>query len=344
MRRVTQNSPSLTDQVAEINAEEAVVAAAFLSSIPFFVLAHGVTLRMRLDGAFETDARVAAHADGAALCVASDGMRLVSGGDDGRIVEISAAGETRLVAEEAGHWIDAVALRRDGALAWTAGRNARARQAAGEIKTLALPSTSRGLVFMPKGFRLAIAHYNGATLWYPGASAKPETLEWKGAHLDATVSPDGRFLVTSMQENALHGWRLSDKKNMRMSGYPAKTRSFSWSPDGKWLATSGADACILWPFEGKDGPMGAQPRECGVRAGVGVMRVAFHPQALVVAIGYEDGMILLARITDASEILVRRPSGGEHARITALVWDAQGQRLAFGAEDGTAGLLRLPQA
>jgi WD40 repeat protein len=341
---VTQDSRSLTDRVAEIEAEEAVVAAAFLSSIPFFALAHGVTLRMKSDGAFEPDERIVAHTNGAALCVASDGTRLVSGGDDGRIVEISAEGETRLLAEEAGSWIDAVALRSDGALAWTAGRSARVRLAGGEIKALDLPSTSRGLVFLPKGLRLAIAHYNGATLWYPNASAPPETLEWKGAHLDVTVSPDGRFLVTSMQENALHGWRLSDKKNMRMSGYPAKTRSFSWSPEGKWLATSGADACVLWPFDGKDGPMGAQPRECGVRAGVGVTRVAFHLRAPVLALGYEDGMILLARIADGSEILVRRPSGDERAKITTLAWDAQGQGLAFGAGSGAAGLLRLPQA
>ena len=341
---MTQESGSITEHVAEIQAEEAVVAAAFLSSSPFFALAHGVTLRMKSDGPFETDLRIAAHTDGAALCAASDGTRLVSGGDDGRIVEISASGEVRLVSEEAGKWINSLALRSDGTLAWTAGRSARARLPAGEIKSLDLPSTSRGVAFLPKGLRIAIAHYNGATLWYPNANAKPETLEWKGAHLDVTVSPDGRFVVTSMQENALHGWRLSDKKNMRMSGYPAKTRSFSWSPDGKWLATSGADACILWPFEGKDGPMGAQPRECGVRAGVGVTRVAFHPQAPVVAIGYEDGMILLSRIVDGSEILVRRPPGREHAKITTLVWDAQGRRLAFGAGDGAAGVLKLPQA
>ncbi|MFY9657624.1 MAG: WD40 repeat domain-containing protein [Methylocystis sp.] len=341
---MTQESGSITEHVVEIQAEEAVVAAAFLSSAPFFALAHGVTLRMKSDGPFETDLHIAAHTDGAALCAASDGKRLFSGGDDGRIVEISAAGEVRLVTEESGKWIDSLALRGDGTLALTAGRSARARLPGGEIKSLDLPSTSRGVAFLPKGLRIAIAHYNGATLWYPNASAEPETLEWKGAHLDVTVSPDGRFVVTSMQENTLHGWRLADKKNMRMSGYPAKTRSFSWSPDGKWLATSGADACVLWPFEGKDGPMGAQPRECGVRAGVGVTRVAFHPQAPVVAIGYEDGMILMSRIADGSEILVRRPPGRDHAKITTLAWDAQGRRLAFGGGDRAVGLLKLPQA
>jgi hypothetical protein len=53
---------------------------------------------------------------------------------------------------------------------------------------------------------------------------------------------------------------------------------------------------------------------------------------------------VLFRSVDGSEILVRRPPEREHAKITTLVWDAQGRRLAFGAGDGAVGLLRLPQA
>ena len=334
---MTDASPSLTANVTPIQAEEAVIAAAFLGAAPAFSLAHGVILMPE-----SAQTRIFAHGDGAVLCAASDGRRLVTGGDDGRLMATNMAGETSLIAEESGKWIDAVTLRPDGALAWSAGRVARARSASGETTTLDLPSTTRGLAFLPKGYRLAIAHYNGATLWFPGAKTKPETLTWNGSHLDITVSPDGRFVITSMQENTLHGWRLSDGKNMRMAGYPAKTRSLSWSQDGKWLATSGADACILWPFQGKDGPMGAPPRECGVRAGVQVTRVAAHPAAPVVAVGYEDGMVLLCRISDGSEILVRRPTEGAQAKISALAWDAKGARLAFGAANGDAGLLTLP--
>ena len=36
-------------------------------------------------------------------------------------------------------------------------------------------------------------------------------------------------------------------------------RSIAWSAGGKALATSGADTVILWPFAGKDGPMGKEP-------------------------------------------------------------------------------------
>jgi hypothetical protein len=128
---------------------------------------------------------------------------------------------------------------------------------------------------------------------------------------------------------------------MRMSGYPSKTRSFSWSQDGHWFATSGADAAIVWPFQAKDGPMGKAPRECGVRHAK-VTQVAFHPKALVLAVGYEDGCILLCRLTDASELMVRRPVEG--SAITAFAWDRSGAQLSFGAEDGAAGILTLPAA
>jgi WD40 repeat protein len=165
-------------------------------------------------------------------------------------------------------------------------------------------------------------------------------LEWKGSHLDITWSPDSRFVVTSMQENALHGWRLQpDRGHMRMSGYPAKTRSLSWSGDGKWLATSGAEAAIIWPFETKEGPMGKQPRECGVRPAK-VTQVAFHPNTLILAVGYEDGCVLLVRLTDAAELLVRQAVAS--SGITAMAWDKSGKHFAFGAQDGRAGILALP--
>jgi WD40 repeat protein len=125
-----------------------------------------------------------------------------------------------------------------------------------------------------------------------------------------------------------------------MSGYPSKTKSFSWSSDGLWLATSGADAAIIWPFKDKDGPMGKAPRECGVRHSK-VSQVAFHPKAMILAIGYEDSCILLCRLTDGAELLVRHAVKDE-GRISALAWDSTGKRLLFGTEEGAAGLLTLP--
>jgi WD40 repeat protein len=328
-----QAATSLTQHVRAFDAGAEVVFAAFIGDAPLLALADGA---VRI-GELEDNKRIDAHPGAAILTAVADSKTLLVGGDDGRVTAIGAAGEVKEIANEKGRWIDAIAMR-GASYAWSAGKAVSARDEAGVVKTWIAPSSVRGLAFQPKGYRLAATHYNGATLWFPKVEGAPQTLEWKGAHLDATFSPDGRFLVTSMQENALHGWRLVDGRNMRMTGYPGKTRSLSWSHDSNWLATSGAEAAVVWPFKDKDGPMGKAPRECGVRD-ARVTQVAFHPRALVVAIGYADGLVMLCRLADAAEILVRRPGGGA---VSALGWHESGSRLLLGLDSGEAGLLDLP--
>jgi len=328
---------SLTDRVQSIAAGEAVVEAGFMGATPVFALANGELLFVEPAGV----RRVDAHADGAILIARLSNDRIVTGGDDGRVMETRAGGQPVEIARESGKWIDALAIRDDGAVAWSAGKLVSARDQKGEVRQWTAPSGVRGICFMPKGYRLAVAHYNGVSLWFPNTAAEPDALVWRGSHLDATVSPDGRFVVSAMQENSLHGWRVVDKKDMRMTGYPAKTRSFSWSHDGKWLATSGAEACIVWPFDGKDGPMGRGPRECCARE-ARVSRVAFHPAGLVIAIGFEDGWVMLSRLSDGAEILARAATGSKAGAISALAWNRDGKRLVFGGDDGFAGMLEIP--
>jgi WD40 repeat protein len=329
-------SPDLSSRVHHQSIHAHCLRAGFLGDTAVFV---GVDGRV----SFSTDSlqQAVAHKDGLLVATFTK-TSLISGGEDGRIVQTSADGSITLLAEEKGKWIDALAAGPDGAVAWSIGKTVSSRDGKGRVRVMSAPTTPQGLAFLPKGYRLAISHYNGASLWFPNTDAEPEPLPWKGSHLDITLSPDGRYVVTSMQENALHGWRISDKSHMRMTGYPAKTRSMSWSHDGNWLATAGAEAAIIWPFSGKDGPMGKAPRECGVRPRR-VSQVAFHPGALVLAIGYEDGFVLLVRLTDASELAVRVPSASEKAEaITALAWDRDGRKLAIGGADGYAGILTLP--
>ena len=328
---------SLTANVRPIEAAAHVTAVAFLDAIPVLALGDGTVIIVRPG----EERRVAVHADGSILAAVRADNRLITGGDDGRIYAVGTDAVAEELADEKGRWIDALVARDDFSIAWSTGRQVRTRDSKGVVKSFTAPSSVRGLAYAPKGYRLAIAHYNGATLWFPNTAAPTETLEWKGAHLDVVFSPDGRFLVTSMQENALHGWRLADKHDMRMSGYPAKTRSLAWSADGHWLATSGAEACIVWPFKDKDGPLNKAPRECGVRHAK-VSSVAFHPKALVIAMGYDDGWILLCRLVDGAEILVRCPEDDGHDPVSALAWDDAGSRLLFGTTEGKAGILDLP--
>ena len=328
--------PSLTEAVTPTQAGSEVTGLGWLGDTAAFATAEGDVLLV----ARRESHRVAAHPGGAVLAAVSDGTRLLTGGDDGRVVATGPDGATATVAEAKGAWIDALALHPSGAFAYGHGKRVVARDDKGREKSWEAPSTPRGLSFAPKGYRLAVAHYGGATLWYPNLEPKPEALDWKGSHLDVTWSPDGRFVVTVMQENSLHGWRLSpDRGHMRMAGYAAKPRSCSWSFGGAWLATSGADAAIVWPFDSKEGPTGKPPRECGLR-NARVTRVAFHPNVNVLAVGYEDGCVLLVRFDDGAELLVRRAE--RDSGVTALAWDRKGGRLAFGCRDGAAGVLALP--
>jgi WD40 repeat protein len=325
---------SVTDRVRPVAIGMPVTSVHFLGDNAAFVGAEESVAVVSSDGAVS---QVAVHSGGI-LCAASDGDRIVMGGDDGKLVALSAKGEVTLVAADPKRrWIDNVALHPDGAVAWSAGKTAFVRSGKSEEKSIDAPSTVGGLAFAPKGLRLAVAHYNGVTLWFANMAAKPEYLEWAGSHLGVVFSPDNKFLVTAMHEPALHGWRLADIRHMRMTGYPGRVRSMSWSVGGKSLATSGADSVIMWPFASKDGPMGKEPAMLApLQARVSM--VAGHPKQDILAAGYSNGTILMVRLHDGAEILVRRNGT---APVSALAWNSKGTLLAFAAEDGDAGLLAL---
>src|SRR5438105_13359946 len=201
---------SLTANVMPLDADAAIAAAGFLGQIPALALEDGKVLLATP----EAERRIAAHRDASILVAVASGNKFATGGDDGRVVAVSADGAITEIADENGKWIDALAARDDGSIAWSSSKNVRSRDPAGGIKTFIAPSSVRGLAFMPKGYRIAIAHYGGATLWFPNAAAPPDVFKWKGSHLSIAASPNGRFLATAMQENALHAWRIADQKDM----------------------------------------------------------------------------------------------------------------------------------
>jgi WD40 repeat protein len=329
----SESIPSVAGRVRRVAVDMPVIAVHFVGEHAAFV---GVEENVALVNEADELSKITVHGGGI-LCAVSDGARLVVGGDDGKLVALDKKGEVTLLATDPKRrWIDNVALHSDGTLAWSVGKTAFVRGRNAEDKSFEVPSTVGGLAFAPKGLRLAIAHYNGVTLWFPNMAVDVEFLEWAGSHLDVVFSPDNKFLVTAMHEPALHGWRLADNKHMRMVGLPGRVRSMSWSANGKALATSGADTVILWPFASKDGPMGKEPTMLAPLP-TKVARVACNPTQDILAAAYIGGTILLVRLSDGAEILVKSAT----AEVSALAWNANGTQLAFATEDGAAGLLKL---
>ena len=324
--------------VAPLDLEGHVLGAHFLGDVPFFASSSGTF--HRLDMGHQVSE---AHHGMLASVTDAATNSIISGGEDGKVLRLSADGSVKMLAEVPRKWITSVAPGPSGAVGYATGKTATVVTSDGRSRDFTEQRSVEGIAFAPKGMRIAAARYNGVTLHWAGTNGAPVDLEWKGAHNDVTFSPDGRFLVTSMQENALHGWKLDSKpgeetRHMRMTGYPAKIKSMSWAPKGKWLASSGAPAAIVWPFAAKDGPMGKAPLELGTRANILVTAVQFHHTEDVLAIGFIDGMILGVRIADQKEALLRRPGKGA---ITSMAWSKNGKLLAFASEAGDCGVVDI---
>jgi len=286
--------------------------------------------------------RVPVH-DGAILALAADGAEaaFVTGGDDGALCRVAADANVAQLASWPGKWVEHV-LAPAGApfRAAALGKSVHLLDRAGKDAPVVLEhaSTVGGIALNAKAKRLAVAHYGGVSLWWTqGGQQKPKLLAWRGSHIDVSWSPDGAYVVSSMQEMELHGWRLKDAADMRMSGYPSKVRSLAWSAQPFYLATSGANRIVCWPFSGA-GPMGRPPIELGHGRDEVIGAVAVHPRGDLVAAGFADGALEFARISERTSAFAKPPGGG---RMVALAFSPDGRRVAFGTEDGLAGVLNL---
>ena len=160
---------SVTDKVRSLAIGAPVSAVHFLGESAAFV---GAEENIFVVTGEAEPVAVSVHGGGI-LCATSDGARIVTGGDDGKVVSLDAKGEASVIATDPKRrWIDNVALHPDGAVAWSAGKTAFIRSGKDQEKSLDVPSTVGGLAFAPKGLRLAVAHYNGVTLWFPNMAAQ----------------------------------------------------------------------------------------------------------------------------------------------------------------------------
>lgn len=329
----------------EFSFDAAITGLAFLAE---GTLATGLgdgSVRLIGPGDSALPRTVQPHREGAAvlaMAIDIDSAGIVTGGDDGRVARTDARGEVSVLAEFPGRQADVLAVSPSGGLrAAAGGRDVRLFDRAGETVGASAdhPSTVTGLAFNPKGKRLAVSHYGGATLRWTGKLVQGATkLEWRGSHIGITWSPDGTTVLTAMQERELHGWRLTDHQTMSMAGYAAKVRSMDWLRRPMTLATSGGDCVIAWSFTG-GGPMGKPPLEVGSGLGRLVTCVAVHPKIPIVAAGFDEGQVIVCALSRQEKVVRLRWLDSE--RITALAWSHDGTRLAVGTEAGAVSLFDL---
>ena len=300
-----------------------------------FALGDGSVRLVGLGGGAAAPEPVELH-DGAVLALASHPAGgFVSGGDDGKVRRLGSDGSVATLAEHKQSWIEHLAVGSDGSIDYAVGREIwrLAPDGAQQAPLGPHPSTIAGLD--RRDALLAAVHYNGVSLWdLAEAAPSPRRLEWKGSHIAVSLSPDGKFVATSLQDGEVHGWRLSNGTEMRMSGYPAKVKSLSWSHDASLLATSGNEMLVAWPFDGA-GPEGRAPLEIADAKGALATRVACHPTLPLIAGGYASGWISL---TDGATKRGARFQVSREGAISCLAWSPDGAHLIAGSEDGKAAI------
>lgn len=229
---------------------------------------------------------------------------LSSAGEDGRVRHWQLAATPSLQADHkvADTWIEDMAWRPDGRwLAVAAGHEAFILAADGSCaNTLEFAaSTIAALAWNPRGTVLALAGYGGVQLC-SGVTGRPQrsTLPWHGSLLGCCWSPDGKVLAACRQDNALHFWRVSSRRDAQMSGYPGKPRALAFTPDARHLVTGGSKSLIVWDFT-DGGPEGRPPHELDYHRAQ-VSSVAIDPLDGYLAAGSKDGVISLWDSTTAT--------------------------------------------
>lgn len=296
-----------------------------------------VKLRLLSKPETELSTPVTVHQTGlGAMAMAPSGIAFITAGEDGRIMRIATDGAVQQLAHVEKARFEQIAIHTGaGLIAVSSKKSVYVFDEQGRMRGefSAHPSTVQGICFDPKGKRIAVSHYGGISLWWVNGDVvqTPQRVNWKGSHLSIAWCPNGKYLLTAMQENTLHGWRIPEFADFQMSGYAMKPRSFGWSHDNRWLATSGSPGIVCWDCGGK-GPMGKPATVLAPECQDITTRVACHPSLDLVAAGTIAGDVFLARFQDERIVRLKTHSASE---VTILRWSDNGQTLLGGAEDGS---------
>ncbi|MBL0373426.1 hypothetical protein JJB09_15430 [Rhizobium sp. KVB221] len=162
-------------------------------------------------------------------------------------------------------------------------------------------------------------------------SARPLSLTW---------SADGRWLACGLLSGGFCLMDTETGRQVMLGDFPGPVASLGWSPPSSGFFASGAYRIAGWSMQTPPFENSATGALAAGRAGFVIANaIAAHPQKPLVAAGYANGRIAVARIGSSEELTIRNAGGP----VTVLRWSADGRHLAAGDVLGSAAVITFPE-
>jgi len=203
------------------------------------------------------------------------------------------------------------------------------------LASMVLRSEVTEASFCPDGSSVVTASHEGARLWL--WSPEKQSVEPLGLSMptrpfasipSALLSSDGETMMTMLEKHVLALWPLQTNQSRVKNFAVHKTRTATFSPDGKLLTTGNIEGEVkLWSSDTLE-QVGAT-----IKHGTDVWQVEFSPDGKRLASCGQDGTARLWDVATRESLGVVLQHAGE---VRAVAWSRDGNLLATGSFDSTA--------